>query len=50
MEIKVIFHIDEVRKWELLLKNIMNLMQAVNIESKNGNQSEQLKATLLIIV
>lgn len=35
MEIKVIFHIDEVRKWELLLKNIMNLMQAVNIENSN---------------
>lgn len=35
MEVKVIFHIDEVAKWELILKNVMNLMKVVNIESSN---------------
>jgi len=31
LEHKVIFHIDELNKWKLLLKNISNLLDAVDI-------------------
>lgn len=31
-EYKVIFHIDELNKWKLLLKNVSNLLDAVGIE------------------
>lgn len=30
-EIKVIFHIDELSKWELLLKNVSNLLHSIDI-------------------
>lgn len=32
MNIKVIFHIDESGKWNLLLKNVQNLVQAIEAE------------------
>ena len=31
LEYKVIFHIDELNKWKLLLKNISNLLDAADI-------------------
>jgi intracellular sulfur oxidation DsrE/DsrF family protein len=31
-EIKVIFHIDELNKWGLLLKNVDNLLKSINVE------------------
>jgi intracellular sulfur oxidation DsrE/DsrF family protein len=34
-EVKVIFHIDELDKWELLLKNVNNLLHAIDIEKSN---------------
>lgn len=34
-EIKVVFHIDELDKWKLLLKNVSNLLHAVDIEKSN---------------
>lgn len=34
-EIKVIFHIDELGKWKLLLKNASNLLHAVDIGKYN---------------
>jgi hypothetical protein len=34
-EIKVIFHIDELNKWKLLLKNVSNLLHAVDVEKCN---------------
>ena len=33
MNIKAIFHIDESTKWNLLLKNVQNLVQAVETET-----------------
>lgn len=33
MAVKVIFHIDELSKWNLLLKNVQNLMQAAAADS-----------------
>lgn len=34
-EIKVIFHIDELIKWKLLLKNVKNLLHTIDIERCN---------------
>lgn len=34
-EVKAIFHIDELHKWGLLLKNINNLLRAIDIEKSN---------------
>lgn len=34
-DIKVIFHIDEINKWELLLKNVSNLLNAIDKERFN---------------
>lgn len=34
-EIKAIFHIDELHKWGLLLKNVNNLLQAIDIEKSS---------------
>lgn len=34
-EIKVIFHVDEMSKWQLALKNISNLLKAVDAEKSN---------------
>ena len=31
LERKVIFHIDELNKWKLLLKNISNLLDDIDI-------------------
>lgn len=35
MEVKVIFHIDEVEKWDLILKNVSNLLHSIDIEKSN---------------
>lgn len=32
---KVIFHIDELNKWKLLLKNVVNLLEAIDIQKYN---------------
>lgn len=32
-EIKAIFHVDEMEKWGLALKNVSNLLHAVNVEN-----------------
>jgi len=32
MKIKIVFHIDEMEKWELLIANIKNLANGINIE------------------
>ena len=34
-EIKVIFHVDELDKWKLSLKNVSNLLHAVDVEKCN---------------
>lgn len=31
-EVKVIFHVDEMGKWNLVLKNVGNLLHAINVE------------------
>lgn len=33
MVVKVIFHIDELSKWSLLLKNVQNLTKAVDVKN-----------------
>lgn len=33
MVVKVIFHIDEMSKWSLLLKNVQNLTKAVDVKN-----------------
>jgi uncharacterized protein len=33
MNIKAVFHIDEISKWELLLGNVSNLIRATEIEA-----------------
>lgn len=46
-EQKVIFHIDELKKWNLLLKNVSNLLDAVDINNFNIEvlaNSEAVKA------
>lgn len=35
MEYKVIFHVDELNKWNLVLKNTSNLLDAINTENFN---------------
>lgn len=39
MKVKVIFHVDEGTKWNLLLKNVQNLLQVIEI---NMSQIEVL--------
>jgi uncharacterized protein len=34
-EINVIFHIDELSKWKLTLKNVSNLLHGIDIEESN---------------
>lgn len=34
-EINVIFHIDELSKWKLVLKNVSNLLHGVDIDRSN---------------
>ncbi|WP_234117607.1 DsrE family protein [Clostridium hydrogenum] len=49
-EIKVIFHIDELNKWGLLLKNVENLIRAVDDKDLNIEvlaNSEAVKAYAL---
>lgn len=50
VEIKVIFHIDEIAKWKLLLKNVSNLLQAVDIEKSKIQVLANSEAVKLYIV
>lgn len=34
-EVRVIFHVDEMEKWGVVLKNVSNLLHAVNVEKSN---------------
>lgn len=34
-EVRVIFHVDEMEKWGVVLKNVSNLLHAVDVEKSN---------------
>jgi uncharacterized protein len=45
--VKVVFHIDEVDKWSLLLANVRNLVKAVDLVSSNITVLSNAKAVLV---
>ncbi|GGN21364.1 MULTISPECIES: DsrE family protein [Marinomonas] len=45
--VNVVFHIDELDKWSLLLANVRNLVKAVNHESSNIMVLSNAKAVLV---
>jgi len=46
MNIKAIFHVDELDKWELLLENVQNLVKGIDIEKSQVEIVANSKAVM----
>ncbi|WP_375724040.1 DsrE family protein [Arcobacter sp. KX21116] len=46
MKIKVVFHIDEIEKWDLTLANVENLLKGIDVENSHIEIVANSKAVL----